>query len=51
MGFMGLFGPDIRSMERGKDVESLIDCLKNDNNNIRSKSCDSRGNVGDKRAI
>jgi len=48
---MGLFVPDFRSMERHKDVEGLIEYLKNDSNDLRFKSCEALGKVGDNRAI
>jgi len=51
MGFLNLFGPDIGYMEKNKDVESLIACLKNDSLSVRKKACDALGRIGDKRAI
>lgn len=48
---MGWFGPDFRSMERNKDVESLIEYLKNDSISVRTKSCEALNRIGDKRAI
>jgi len=48
---MGLFGPSIGNMERNKDVEGLINCLKDDRWGVRHGACQALGRLGDRRAV
>jgi HEAT repeat protein len=52
MGILGgLFRPNVERMEKKRDVEGLIDALKQGNADIRRKAASSLGRIGDARAV
>src|SRR4030043_126453 len=48
---MGFFGPNIKKMKANKDVEGLIEALKDKDESVRRLAAEALGEIGDARAV
>lgn len=47
----GLFKPNVKKMEKNKDIDSLLWALRNENSNVRREAAEALGRIGDVKAV
>jgi len=47
----GLFKPNVKKMEKNKDIDSLLWALRNENSNVRREAAEVLGRIGDVKAV
>lgn len=47
----GLFKPNVKKMEKNKDIDSLLLALRNENNDVRREAAEALGRIGDVKAV